>query len=64
MTHQSQKICHHQQRYYMDGPHKELSCPDVTDPSTYQESADVYLKFKATKKNTLIELTEPRTKEF
>ena len=44
--------------------HKELSCPDVTDPSTYQESADIYLKFKATKKNILIELTEPRMKEF
>ena len=58
------KICHHQQRYYMDGLHKELSCPDATDPSTYQESADIYLKFKATKKNISIELTEPRMKEF
>ena len=40
--HQSQKTCHHQQRFYMDSPHKELSCPDVTDPSTSQESADIY----------------------
>ena len=48
----------------MDGPHKELSCPDVTDLSTYQESADVYLKFKVTKKNISIELTEPKMKEF
>ena len=37
-----------------DGLHKELSCPNVTDPSTYQESADVYLKSKATKKNISI----------
>ena len=48
----------------MDSQHKELSYPDVTDPSTYQESADVCLKFKAIKKNTSIKLTEPRTNEF
>ena len=35
-------------------PHKELSFPDVTDLSTYQESANVYLKFKTHKKNTSI----------
>ena len=58
------KICHHQQRDYMDSPHKELSYPNATDLSTYQESTDVYLKFKIIKKNTLIELTEPRMNEF
>ena len=32
MIHQLQKICHHQQRYYMDGLHKELSCPQCHRP--------------------------------
>ena len=63
VIHQSQQICHHQQRYYMDSPHKEPSCPNVTDPSTYRKYADVYLKFKIHKRNTLIELTEPRMNE-
>ena len=57
-THHSQLTYHHLQRYYTDGPHKELSCPDITDPSTYQEYADIYLKSKIHKKNTSIELTE------
>ena len=41
-TPQSRKTYHHQQKSYTDGPHKELSCPDVTDPSTSQKSADNY----------------------
>ena len=48
----------------MDSLHKELSCPDITDLSTYQESANTYLKSKTHKTNTSIELTEPRMNEF
>ena len=40
VTPRSQKIYHHQQKFYTDGPHKELSYPDITDLSTSQESAD------------------------
>ena len=64
-THQLLKICHHQQRYYMDGPHKELSCPDMSQTRQHTKNPpDIYLKHKATKKNISIELTEPRMKEF
>ena len=36
VIHQSQKnYLLPVQRYYMDSPHEELSCPDVTDLSTY-----------------------------
>ena len=38
-TPRSQKIYHPRQKSCMDGPHKELSCPDDTDPSTSRKSA-------------------------
>ena len=40
MTPQSWKA--YQQRFYTDGLHKELSCPDITDPSTSRKSTDDY----------------------
>ena len=62
-TPRSQKIYHPWQKFYMDGPHKELSCPDDTDPSTSRESADNFLRYKTRRKNTSTELTEPRMRE-
>ena len=38
VTPQSRKIYHPRQKFCMDGPHKELSCPDDTDPSTSRKS--------------------------
>ena len=40
---------------------RSMSCPDITDPSTYQESANIYQKFNIYKKNTSIKLIEPKT---
>ena len=38
-TPQSRKIYHPRQKSCMDSPHKELSCPNDTDPSTSKKSA-------------------------
>ena len=60
-TPRSQKIYHPWQKSCMDGPHKELSCPDDTDPSTSGKSAADSYKSNRRRKNTSTEPTEPRT---
>ena len=63
VTPRSWKIYHPRQKSYMDGLHKELSCPDATDSSTSQESANDFSRYKTCRKNTSTELTKPRMRK-